>query len=112
MFCIFLRTLPNLLLLYSVGFERGNLRVCTFKLRFSILLYMPQAVNWFCYSTVISKRGNSCLIYFKHSSAAFMFYLQMLQVQFPCGCWEEEVTGHFYCLLCLEVSPLTLLIAF
>lgn len=30
--------------------------MCTFKLGFSPVLYLPQAVHWFCYCTVISTR--------------------------------------------------------
>lgn len=105
------RTLP-LLLIYSVGFEGGNLRMCTFKLGFSTVLYLPQAVHWFCHSTVISRREifkfnlfqtfPSC-IYIAFAIASGMICLWLLL---------EEVTGHFHCFFCLAVSPLTLLIAF
>lgn len=39
-----------------MSFEGGNRKICSFKLSFSTVFYLPQALHWFCYNTVISKR--------------------------------------------------------
>lgn len=45
-----------LLFIYSVNFEGGNQKICTFKLSFSTVFHLLQALCWFCYNTVIAKK--------------------------------------------------------
>lgn len=102
LFMHFLRRTLLLLLSYSVGFEGGNLRICTFKFGFSIVLQQPQAAHWLCYSTVIPKRE-----IFKFN--LFQTFLSCIQTVFAIASgmiclwlFLEEVTGYLHCFFCLE----------
>lgn len=89
-------------LIYSVGFAGGNVRICTFKLGFSTVLYLPQAVHWFCYSTVISKGEIVKLNLFQTSLSCIYIVFAVVSGMICLWLLLEEVTGHFHCFFCLE----------
>lgn len=78
------------------------MRICTFKLGFSTVLYLPQAVHWFCYSTVISKGEIVKLNLFQTSLSCIYIVFAVVSGMICLWLLLEEVTGHFHCFFCLE----------